>query len=76
MLIVCRFTYFSRAALEYLQKVGKQPDILHLHNWQTAAIAPLFWDIFYNAGLQNTRIMFTCHDFKYQVSPRRNAVGC
>lgn len=27
-------------------KLGKQADILHLHNWQTAAVAPLFWEIF------------------------------
>ena len=39
-----RFTYFCRASLDYLLKSGKQPDILHLHNWQTAAVAPLFWD--------------------------------
>jgi starch synthase len=41
-----RFTYFCRASLELLVKLGKQADILHLHNWQTAAVAPLFWDIF------------------------------
>ncbi|KAL2643241.1 hypothetical protein R1flu_010828 [Riccia fluitans] len=61
-----RFTYFCRAALEYLLKLGKQPSILHIHNWQTAAIAPLFWDLYAKQGLQNTRILFTCHDFKYQ----------
>ncbi|KAG6554096.1 hypothetical protein Mapa_004011 [Marchantia paleacea] len=61
-----RFTYFCRAALEHLLKLGKQPNILHIHNWQTAAIAPLFWDLYAKQGLQNTRIMFTCHDFKYQ----------
>jgi len=39
-----RFTYFCRASLDYLLKSGEQPDILHLHNWQTAVVAPLFWD--------------------------------
>eukprot|EP01018_Ginkgo_biloba_P002300 Gb_24148 [translate_table: standard] len=61
-----RFTYFCRASLDYLVKSGKQPDILHLHNWQTASVAPLFWDMFVNQGLGNTRILFTCHDFSSQ----------
>jgi len=41
-----RFSYFSRASLDYIVKSGKQPDILHIHNWETAIVAPLFWDIF------------------------------
>ncbi|KHG02492.1 Glycogen synthase [Gossypium arboreum] len=40
------FTYFSRASLDYIAKSGKQPDVLHLHNWETAIVGPLFWDIF------------------------------
>ncbi|TVT99958.1 hypothetical protein EJB05_54647, partial [Eragrostis curvula] len=40
------FSYFSRASLDYIVKSGKQPDILHIHNWETAIVAPLFWDIF------------------------------
>ena len=31
--------YFSRAALEFMLKEGLHPDIIHLHDWQTAAIA-------------------------------------
>ncbi|XP_010254668.1 PREDICTED: probable starch synthase 4, chloroplastic/amyloplastic isoform X2 [Nelumbo nucifera] len=62
-----RFTYFSRASLDYLVKSGKQPDILHIHNWETAIIGPLFWDIFVNnQGLGSTRILFTCHGFGSQ----------
>ncbi|KAK1269511.1 hypothetical protein QJS04_geneDACA005367 [Acorus gramineus] len=58
-----RFSYFSRACLDYLVKSGKQPDILHIHNWETAIVGPLFWDIFVNQGLGDTRILFTCHNF-------------
>ncbi|XP_042508713.1 probable starch synthase 4, chloroplastic/amyloplastic isoform X1 [Macadamia integrifolia] len=61
-----RFTYFSRASLDYILKSGKQPDVLHIHNWQTAIIGPLFWDIFVNQGLGSTRILFTCHGFDSQ----------
>ncbi|KAH9712523.1 glyco-transf 5 domain-containing protein [Citrus sinensis] len=41
-----RFTYFSRASLDYIVKSRKQPDVLHIHNWETAIVGPLFWDIF------------------------------
>ncbi|OMO56382.1 hypothetical protein CCACVL1_26604 [Corchorus capsularis] len=61
-----RFTYFSRASLDYIAKSGKQPDVLHLHNWETAIVGPLFWDIFAKQGLENTRILLTCHDFDSQ----------
>lgn len=43
-----RFAYFSRASLDYIVKSGKLPDVLHIHNWQTAIVGPLFWDVFVN----------------------------
>ncbi|KAK9110928.1 hypothetical protein Scep_018447 [Stephania cephalantha] len=61
-----RFTYFSRASLDYILKSGKQPDVLHIHNWETAVIGPLFWDIYVNKGLESTRILFSCHEFSSQ----------
>ncbi|KAI5068129.1 hypothetical protein GOP47_0016474 [Adiantum capillus-veneris] len=61
-----RFSYFCRAALDYILKSGKQPDILHLHNWQTALVAPMFWELFASQGSGDTRIVFTCNTFKYQ----------
>ncbi|KAK7252473.1 hypothetical protein RIF29_36435 [Crotalaria pallida] len=61
-----RFSYFSRASLDYIVKCGKQPDILHLHNWETAIAGPLFWDIFVNQGLGSARILLTCHGFNSQ----------
>ncbi|KAF0933460.1 hypothetical protein E2562_018555 [Oryza meyeriana var. granulata] len=61
-----RFSYFSRASLDYIVKSGKQPDILHVHNWETAIVGPLFWDIFAHQGLGNTRILLTCQDLNSQ----------
>ncbi|KAL6911320.1 hypothetical protein ACP4OV_000125 [Aristida adscensionis] len=61
-----RFSYFSRASLDYIVKSGKQPDILHIHNWETAIVAPLFWDIFAHQGLENTRVLLTCQDLNSQ----------
>ncbi|CAK7339678.1 unnamed protein product [Dovyalis caffra] len=60
------FTYFSRASLDYIAKSGKQPDVLHIHNWETAIVGPLFWDIFVTQGLGGTRVLLTCHDFDSQ----------
>ncbi|KAL8103493.1 hypothetical protein AgCh_027906 [Apium graveolens] len=61
-----RFSYFSRAALELLLQLGKRPDIIHCHDWQTAFVAPLYWDIYAPKGLNSARICFTCHNFEYQ----------
>ncbi|XP_006357749.1 starch synthase V precursor isoform X1 [Solanum tuberosum] len=61
-----RFTYFSRASLDYIIKAGKHPDVLHIHNWETSIVGPLFWDVFVNQGLGGTRIMLTCQSFESQ----------
>lgn len=61
-----RFSYFSRASLDYILKSGKQPDVLHIHNWETSIVGPLFWDVFVNQGLAATRILLTCQSFKSQ----------
>ncbi|KAJ8567394.1 hypothetical protein K7X08_019602 [Anisodus acutangulus] len=61
-----RFTYFSRASLDYIVKAGKQPDVLHMHNWKTSIVGPLCWDVFVNQGLGGTRIMLTCQSFESQ----------
>ncbi|BAT74114.1 hypothetical protein VIGAN_01171300 [Vigna angularis var. angularis] len=61
-----RFSFFSRAALQFLLQAGKKPNIIHCHDWQTAFIAPLYWEIFVHKGLNSARICFTCHNFEYQ----------
>ncbi|XP_011099436.1 probable starch synthase 4, chloroplastic/amyloplastic isoform X2 [Sesamum indicum] len=61
-----RFTYFSRASLDYLVKSGKKPDVLHVHNWHTSIVGPLFWDVFVSQGFEGTRILLTCQGFNSQ----------
>ncbi|XP_068658248.1 probable starch synthase 4, chloroplastic/amyloplastic isoform X2 [Aristolochia californica] len=61
-----RFSFFSRAALELLLQAGKKPDIIHCHDWQTAFVAPLYWDLYAPRGLNSARVCFTCHNFEYQ----------
>ncbi|KAL6546414.1 putative starch synthase 4, chloroplastic/amyloplastic [Orobanche minor] len=72
-----RFSYFSRAALELIHQAGKKPDIIHCHDWQTAFVAPLYWDIYVPKGLNSARICFTCHNFEYQgAAPASDLASC
>ena len=63
---IARYLYFSRAALEFLYKKGISPDIIHLHDWQTAAIAPLYKDLYSGYGYDQSKIIFTIHNINYQ----------
>jgi starch synthase len=58
-----RFTYFSLAAHEFLRKKGRWPDILHLHDWQTA---PLAYFIRQNPDKDRSKIVLTIHNIDYQ----------
>ncbi|KAF2314662.1 hypothetical protein GH714_028333 [Hevea brasiliensis] len=72
-----RFSFFSRAALEFLLQAGKKPDVIHCHDWQTAFVAPLYWDIYAPKGLNSARICFTCHNFEYQgTAPASELASC
>jgi starch synthase len=61
-----RYLYFSRAALEFLYKKLLRPDIIHLHDWQTAAIAPLYKDMYNALGFNKSKLVFTIHNIEYQ----------
>lgn len=61
-----RYLYFSRASLEFLFKKQLQPDIIHLHDWQTAIMAPLYKDIYMELGFNKPNIVFTIHNLEYQ----------
>lgn len=61
-----RYLYFSRAALEFLYKRPINPDIIHLHDWQAAAIAPLYKEMYRNIGYTKPKIVFTIHNIEYQ----------
>jgi glycogen synthase len=42
--------------------MGARPDILHLHEWQCSAAAMLYWDVYYNAGFNRSRVVLTIHN--------------
>lgn len=60
-----RYLYFSRAALEFLVKKKINPDIIHIHDWQTAVIAPLFQEM-HKDIVPRPKIVFTIHNIEYQ----------
>jgi len=61
---VARFLYFSKAVVEYL-KAKKEPiDILHLHDWHVAAIAPLLRSLHQEVPVR--KIVLSIHNVEYQ----------
>jgi starch synthase len=63
---VDRFIYFSRAALEYLFKSGKNPDIIHIHDWPTALVAPLYKEMYIPLGFRTKGVVLTIHNLQHQ----------
>jgi len=63
---VLRFAFFSRAAMEFMWKAGKQPDIIHCHDWQTALVPVFLYEIYQPLGMHHPRVCLTIHNFKHQ----------
>ncbi|NCA68760.1 MAG: glycogen synthase GlgA [Sphingobacteriia bacterium] len=61
-----RFAFFSRAAMEFLLKSGKHPDVIHCHDWQTALVPVLLYEIYQHLGMTHPRVCLTIHNFKHQ----------
>jgi starch synthase len=61
-----RFLYFSRAVLDWLLEQKKVPDIIHIHDWETAIIAALIRQGPYKVHFEKTRTVLTIHNIAYQ----------
>lgn len=61
-----RFAFFSRAALEFMLKTNKHPDIIHCHDWQTALVPVLLWEMYQSLGMTHPRVCFTLHNLAHQ----------
>lgn len=59
-----RFTYFQKAAIEALDKIGFAPDIVHVHDWHTAMI-PLLLKTKYESH-RFVKTVLTIHNLAYQ----------
>jgi len=62
-----RFTLLSRAALELARHMGWRPDVVHVHDWHTAAI-PVFLNTLYRDDpvLSATASVLTIHNMLHQ----------
>ncbi|MGB3298747.1 MAG: glycogen synthase GlgA [Phormidesmis sp.] len=61
-----RFAFFSKAALEFLLKSNKRPDIIHCHDWQTGLVPVMLFEMYRYYGMENQRVCYTIHNFKHQ----------
>ena len=60
-----RFDFFCKAALEFLLRSNRQPDILHCHDWSTAYVSKTYWDDYHSYGLWKPKVVFTIHNLNY-----------
>ncbi len=61
-----RFAFFSKAALEFMYHAGKRPQIIHTHDWQTALVPVMLYEIYQQVGMGNIRACHTLHNVKHQ----------
>ncbi|XP_068643793.1 probable starch synthase 4, chloroplastic/amyloplastic isoform X2 [Aristolochia californica] len=59
------YLFFSRACLEWMQVTGTQPDIIHLHEWQTGALPLLYWDMYHHLSIKKPRLVLTIHNMEH-----------
>ena len=52
--------------MEFLWKAGKHPDIIHCHDWQTALVPVLLFEMFQRLGMTHPRVCLTIHNFAHQ----------
>jgi hypothetical protein len=52
-----------------LLKTGRQPNILHCHDWSTAHVAKAFWEDYQPYGLYNPKVNPFSRRMNYE--PRR-----
>jgi starch synthase len=72
-----RFAYLTRAALDLPRAVGLEPDVVHLHDWQTALGG---WLLRHEHGHEawsgRARTVYTIHNLAYQgVFPKEQLPG-
>jgi len=61
-----RFVFFCRAAMEFMFKTNKHPEIIHCHDWQTALVPVLLFEMYQNLGMRHSRVCYTLHNVGHQ----------
>jgi len=61
-----RFAFLSRGALQLCHALQWYPDIIHVHDWQTALIPVYLNSVEEMSALHNTASVLTIHNMDYQ----------
>lgn len=70
-----RMAFFSKAALEFMLKSNKRPEVIHCHDWQTALLPVMLFEIYKFQGMENQRTCLTVHNFGHQGVAESNVLG-
>lgn len=62
-----RFSFFSRSVIKLFKALNIKPDLIHVHDWQTALL-PFYLRNFYNDDplFRETKTVLTIHNLGYQ----------
>lgn len=60
-----RYAFFCRAALQTAKDIGFQPDVIHIHDWQTSLI-PYYIKNEHDPFFAHTKTLLTIHNLPYQ----------
>ena len=62
-----KFSFLDLAAFEVAKYINFKPDIIHIHDWHTGAIAALLNDHYrHQEFFKNTKCVYTIHNLAYQ----------
>ncbi len=61
-----RFAFFCRAALEFMLKANKHPEVIHCHDWQTGLVPVLLYETYNHLGMTHPRVCYTLHNLRHQ----------
>jgi starch synthase len=67
-----RFAFFCRAALEFMLKSNKHPDVIHCHDWQTGLVPVLLYELYQHLGMTHPRVCYTLHNLQHQGVTREH----
>ncbi|MBQ7266521.1 MAG: glycogen synthase GlgA [Firmicutes bacterium] len=70
-----RFTFFSKAAIEFLNYIDFIPDVIHCNDWQTGPLCLYLKDRYsLIKDFSHIKTLFTIHNLQYQGMFTRSAL--
>ncbi len=70
-MILNAFSTFLALPWNFIYKRPLNPDIIHLHDWQTAVIAAIYQDMYHKiSAINKAKTVLTIHNMEYQGQVR------